>query len=210
MLQLFREAGTVAWPLGFMSVLALGVVLERLYTLARLKRVEERAFMVLQMSMDKPDEAALRDPEIASAPVTQVMTQLSRLRGASEEMINQAADIALSMQRLRLRRYLSALATIGSTAPFVGLFGTVIGVMTAFRGMASSGLSGEMMAAGISEALAATAVGLLVAIPAVLFYNFLVGRVAHQYMQIHSHVARLTPYLAGHRNTSSVREKVEA
>ena len=210
MLQLFREAGTVAWPLGFMSVLALGVVLERLYTLARLKRVEERAFMVLQMSMDKPDEAALRDPEIASAPVTQVMTQLSRLRGASEEMINQAADIALSMQRLRLRRYLAALATIGSTAPFVGLFGTVIGVMTAFRGMASSGLSGEMMAAGISEALAATAVGLLVAIPAVLFYNFLVGRVAHQFMQIHGHVARLTPYLAGHRNTSAVREKVEA
>jgi len=165
MLQLFKEAGWVAYPLGFMSVLSLGVVLERLYTLARLKRVEERAFMVLQMSMDKPDEAGLRDPEIASAPVTQVMTQLSRLRGASEEMINQAAEIALSIQRLRLRRYLAALASIGSTAPFVGLFGTVIGVMTAFQGMANSGLSGEMMAKGISEALAATAVGLMVAIP---------------------------------------------
>jgi len=210
MLQLFKEAGWVAYPLGFMSVLSLGVVLERLYTLARLKRVEDRAFMVLQMSMDKPDEAGLRDPEIASAPVTQVMTQLSRLRGASEEMINQAAEIALSIQRLRLRRYLAALASIGSTAPFVGLFGTVIGVMTAFQGMANSGLSGEMMAKGISEALAATAVGLLVAIPSVLFYNFLTGRVAHQFMHIHGHVARLTPYLAGHRNPTNVREKDEA
>jgi biopolymer transport protein ExbB len=208
MLELFREAGWVAWPLGFMSVLSLGVVLERLYTLARLKRVEERAFMVLQMSMDKPDEAALRDPEIASAPVTQVMTQLSRMRGASEEMINQAADIALSMQRMRLRRYLPALASIGSTAPFVGLFGTVLGVMYAFRSMATAGLSGEGMAAGISEALAATAVGLLVAIPSILFYNFLLGRVAHQFMQIHGHVARLTPYLVGHK--SAAREKVEA
>jgi biopolymer transport protein ExbB len=210
MLELFREAGWVAYPLGLMSVLALGVVLERLYTLARLKRVEERAFMVLQMSMDKPDEAALRDPEIASAPVTQVMTQISRLRGASEEMINQAAEIALQVQRLRLRRYLSALASIGSTAPFVGLFGTVLGVMRAFQGMAGSGLSGEQMALGISEALAATAVGLLVAIPAVLFYNFLTGRVAHQFMQIHGHVARLTPYLAGHRAAAPAREKVEA
>ena len=210
MLQLFQQAGWVAYPLGFMSVLALGVVLERLYTLARLKRVEERAFMVLQMSMDKPDDASLRDPEIASAPVTQVMSQLSRLRGASEETINQAADISLGMQRLRLRRYLTALATIGSTAPFVGLFGTVLGVMTAFQGMANSGLSGEMMAKGISEALAATAVGLLVAIPAVLFYNFLLGRVNHQFMQIQGHVSRLAPYLSGHRPTATAREKVEA
>lgn len=208
MLELFKEAGWVAWPLGFMSVLSLGVVLERLYTLARLKRVEERAFMVLQMSMDKPDEAGLRDPEIASAPVTQVMTQLSRMRGSSEDMINQAADISLSMQRMRLRRYLPALASIGSTAPFVGLFGTVLGVMTAFQGMANSGLSGEMMAKGISEALAATAVGLLVAIPSILFYNFLLGRVTHQFMQIHGHVARLTPYLVG--KSTAAREKVEA
>ena len=212
MLQLFKEAGWVAWPLGFMSVLSLGVVLERLYTLTRLRKLEDKAFMVLQMSMDKPEEAALRDSDIAAAPVTQVMAQLSKLRGASEQMIDQAAEIALSMQRLRLRRYLAALASIGSTAPFVGLFGTVIGVMTAFQGMANSGLSGEMMAKGISEALAATAVGLMVAIPSVLFYNFLVGKVSHQFMQIHGHVARLTPYLAGHRTAAAApaREKVEA
>ena len=72
------------------------------------------------------------------------------------------------MQRLRLRKYLGTLATIGSTAPFIGLFGTVLGVMAAFQAMSKSGLSGETMAAGISEALSATALGLLVAIPAVM------------------------------------------
>jgi biopolymer transport protein ExbB/TolQ len=120
-------------------------------------------------------------------------------------MIQQAADIALSLQRLRLRRYLGTLATIGSTAPFIGLFGTVLGVMVAFQGMSRSGLSGEMMAAGISEALSATAVGLLVAVPSVIAYNYFLGRVQALLLHIQGHVARLAPLLT----LPSAREKQE-
>lgn len=204
MWELFKHAGIVAWPLGLCSILALGIMLERLFTLARLKQLEERAFLMMQMGLEKEDEAILREPHIAAAPVTQVMAALDGLRGATEEAVQQAADIAVSLQRLRLRRYLGTLATIGSTAPFIGLFGTVLGVMAAFQEMSQHQLTGEKMSAGISEALSATALGLLVAIPSVVAYNYFLGRVQAMVLQIHGHVARLVPLLRG-----PVREKQE-
>ena len=192
MLELFREAGWVAYPLGLCSVLALGIILERFYTLARLRQLEDRAFEALQAAQGV---APLTDPALEAAPVARVMDALRPLQGASEEMILQATDLALSLQRLRLRRYLGTLATIGSTAPFIGLFGTVLGVMVAFKGMSQAGLSGETMAAGISEALSATAVGLLVAVPSVIAYNYFLGRVQALLLHIHGHLARLAPRL---------------
>ncbi len=195
LIDLFNRAGMVRWPLAICSVLSMAVILERLFTLFRLRVLEDRAFAQLQLGYEKQDDAALRDPRIAAAPVTQVMALLAPLRGATEDAVQQAADLAVAQQRLRLRRYLGTLATIGSTAPFIGLFGTVIGVMAAFQAMSKSGLSGETMAAGISEALSATAFGLLVAIPSVMAYNYLLGRVQAMVLQVHSHVARLTPHL---------------
>ncbi len=205
MLELFLKAGWVAWPLAICSVLSVAVILERLYTLGRLRTLEERAFMILQLALEKGDDSALRDPQIAGAPVAQVMDSLSEMRGASEDSIQTAAEISISMQRLRLRRYLGTLATVGSTAPFIGLFGTVLGVMRAFQAMSQSTLSGEAMAAGISEALSATALGLLVAIPAVMAYNYFTGQVQASVLQIHGHVARLAPLLKHlHRESREV------
>jgi biopolymer transport protein ExbB len=195
MLELFRHAGIVSWPLGIFSVLGLAIILERLFTLSRLRVLEDRAFMMLQLALEKEDDGMLGDRQIQAAPVTQIINQLAPLRGSSEDSIQSAADIALSLQRLRLRKYLGTLATIGSTSPFIGLFGTVLGVMSAFQAMSQSGLSGERMAAGISEALSATALGLVVAIPAVMAYNYFTGRVMGLLLQIQGHVARLSPLL---------------
>jgi len=204
MLDLFRHAGWVAWPLGVCSVLALGIVLERLFTLARLKALDTRAFMLLQMALEKGDLSVLRDAQIKGAPTAEVIDSLTEMRGASTQSIQHAADIALSLQRMRLRRYLGTLATIASTAPFIGLFGTVLGIMAAFQAMSRSGLSGEGMAAGISEALSATALGLVVAVPSVIFYNYFGGRVQALMLQVQSHVARLAPLLS-----SRSREELE-
>lgn len=78
-----------------------------------------------------------------------------------------------------LRRGMSVLSSVGSTAPFVGLLGTVVGIISAFQGIASTGSGGlSAVSAGISEALIETALGLAVAIPAVLAYNYLSGKVA--------------------------------
>lgn len=209
MLELFRNAGWVAYPLGMCSILALGILLERLYTLGRLRIIEDKAFARLQNTLGQASAGdAFSDPEIAAAPLTRMMESLYPLRGESQETIAQAADIALGLQRLRLRRYLGTLATIGSTAPFIGLFGTVLGIMLAFEGMSTQGLSGERMAEGISEALSATALGLLVAVPSVIAYNYFVGRVQVSLLHIQGHVARLAPLLT--RNHERILERTQA
>ncbi len=86
--------------------------------------------------------------------------------------VQRALQQGSTQSLLRLGQGLSSLATIGAVSPFVGLFGTVWGIISAFQGLASGGASLDAVAPGIAEALVATAVGLFAAIPAVCFYNF--------------------------------------
>jgi biopolymer transport protein ExbB len=89
-----------------------------------------------------------------------------------------AVEREMLMEMVSLKRGLAILATVGSTAPFVGLLGTVFGIVNAFQGMAASGGAGiTAIAAGISEALIATGFGLIVAIPAVWFYNYFTTKI---------------------------------
>lgn len=101
-----------------------------------------------------------------------------------QERIFRVMQVTVSREMERLEHYLSVLATVGSTAPFVGLFGTVWGIMNAFQSIASSNNSSlAVVAPGIAEALAATAMGLVAAIPAVVAYNVLssdLGRYANR------------------------------
>jgi biopolymer transport protein ExbB len=104
----------------------------------------------------------LKREELAAAAIT------SAERAVEREQIMLAAD---------LKKGLGILATIGATAPFVGLLGTVIGIVNSFQGIAQSGGGGlEAVSAGIAEALIATAIGLLAAIPAVWLYNYFTAR----------------------------------
>ncbi len=95
-----------------------------------------------------------------------------RLRAGLQQRINQAMNVTVDREMDRLERYMGFLATVGSTAPFVGLFGTVWGIMNAFTAISiSKNTSLAVVAPGIAEALFATALGLLAAIPAVVAYN---------------------------------------
>ena len=193
LLSLFQNAGIVRYPLLICSVLAIAIILERFWTLAMLRKLEDDTFEQLKAALASGRSEAFSSPEFAGAPVVQILHSLSPLRGESEDTIATAADIALALQRMRLRRFLGTLATIGSTTPFVGLFGTVLGVMSAFQGMSKSGLNGDAMASGIAEALSATAFGLLVAVPSIVVYNYFVGRVQMMLLHIQAHVALLGP-----------------
>ena len=94
------------------------------------------------------------------------------------EAVNRALERVKEREIADLRRGLAALASIASAAPFVGLFGTVVGIINAFHSMAESGQGGlASVSAGIAEALVVTAFGLLVAIPAVMLYNYFTNRV---------------------------------
>jgi biopolymer transport protein ExbB len=97
--------------------------------------------------------------------------------GSADALVG-AMEGAKARERLRLERNLTYLATLGSNAPFIGLFGTVLGIIKAFHDLAGSQAGGaSVVMAGISEALVATAVGLMVAIPAVVAYNYFSRRV---------------------------------
>ncbi len=198
LLDLFNEADLVKYPLGLFSVLALAIVLERIFTLMRLNALEDKAFLALQTALANDNTSAVNDPQISAAPVAQVMSVVTTLRGANRESLLNVADVAIAQQRLRLRRYLGTLATIGSTAPFIGLFGTVLGVLGAFKDMSKPGataIEGSAVAGSIGTALSATAIGLLVAIPSVMAYNFLVGKVQANLLHVSGHVSRLLPLL---------------
>jgi biopolymer transport protein TolQ len=115
-----------------------------------------------------------------------VATGLSEFQAASaqvsdEEVIEAAKrglERSVAIVHAEMKRGLSGLATIGSTAPFIGLFGTVVGILNAFQQIATQKTSGiGAVAGGISEALVTTAFGLLVAIPAVMTFNYFTGKV---------------------------------
>ncbi len=96
---------------------------------------------------------------------------------ASLELVTTALRDSMSETLIQMKRGLGFLATIGSIAPFIGLFGTVVGIINAFRGIAATGSGGmAAVSGGIAEALVATALGIFVAIPAVVAYNLFTGR----------------------------------
>ena len=102
----------------------------------------------------------------------------SDISGEEIEASKRALERAEAIVHAELKRGVSSLATIGSTAPFVGLFGTVVGIINAFKGISTEKSTGlGAVAGGISEALVTTAVGLFVAIPAVWMYNYFSGRI---------------------------------
>ena len=206
LIDLLVKAKTVAWPLGLCSILAVAIVLERLFMLWWIRQREDNAFAVIQSCLEKGADYRAGDPAIAGAPVAQIMDTLASLRGATEDALWQASEIALSLQRVRLRRFMNGLATIGSIAPFIGLFGTVLGVMHSFDTMKVGGMSSEKITGDIAEALAATALGLLVAIPSVIAYNLLLGYVQTSLLHVQSHVSRLIPLLRPHRPARQPQE----
>lgn len=106
-----------------------------------------------------------------------------------------AIERATMMTVADMKKGLGGLATIATTAPFIGLFGTVIGIINAFRGMAASGAGGlGTVSAGISEALVTTALGLFVAIPAVWLYNYFLNKVERFQVEMSNSASELIDY----------------
>jgi biopolymer transport protein ExbB/biopolymer transport protein TolQ len=104
---------------------------------------------------------------------------------ASLELVTSALRDSMSETLIQLKRGLGFLATIGSTAPFIGLFGTVVGIINAFRGIAATGSGGMgAVSGGIAEALVATALGIFVAIPAVVAFNHFTGKLENFHVEM--------------------------
>jgi len=121
--------------------------------------------------------------------------------GETIEASKRALERTEAIVHAELKRGLGGLATIGSTAPFVGLFGTVVGILNAFNGIAKEKATGlAAVAGGISEALVTTAVGLFVAIPAVMMFNYLTGRVEAFDVEMDNSSSELIDYFLKRRS----------
>lgn len=182
-----------------MSVMSWGIIVLKVRLFKRAERENEQFLERFWESRNLSElySELTGDKKIQGPPVDMVfrsaylefsklkIDDVSRAREASNsstvvegtETIERAIKKAAASELSRLERFLSFLATTGSTAPFIGLFGTVWGIMIAFRRIGQSGSASlAVVAPGISEALIATAVGLFAAIPAVIAYNHFVSR----------------------------------
>ncbi|MDE2509701.1 MAG: MotA/TolQ/ExbB proton channel family protein, partial [Elusimicrobia bacterium] len=168
----------VIWGLAAASIAALAAIIDRF----RLLKEEAAALSGLRapflLALTEDDLAAARKaldahPGCSARALTEMLDGLPRGPEAAGELFL----AALSDERRRLERRLLLLGTLGNNAPFIGLFGTVLGVIKAFHDLAQSGAGPEVVMVGLSEALVATAVGLLVALPCVFAFNALTKRV---------------------------------
>lgn len=162
------------WLLVVLSVLSLAFILERFFSLGKVRRestkVSERLKEIMASNNLSELEDLSRDRGVLESRALSYGLRHVKEKGANglEEIFNSFA----ALERTSLDRYLSFLATVGSNAPFIGLLGTVFGIMDAFRSLAQSQGDATAVMVGISKALVATAVGLMVAIPAVIAYNY--------------------------------------
>jgi biopolymer transport protein ExbB len=141
--------------------------------------------------------------KVVVAGLQEYNTQSGTTAGAEEELeaSRRALERAEAIVHAELKRGLGGLATIGSTAPFVGLFGTVVGIINAFKEMSGAHASGlTVVAGGISEALVTTAIGLFVAVPAVWMFNYFTGRVEAFDVEMENSSSELLDYFLKRRN----------
>ncbi len=175
------------------SVVSVAVMIERVLVLRRLRRLETADFASIRAALIQGDGETLRAIALSSAaPSAGVLATGLEFHDAGEARLREAMNQEVSVQIAALQHNLPILATAASTAPYIGLFGTVLGILSAFRDIAESGQAGaSIVAGGISEALIATALGLGVAIPAVVAYNYFSARVNALSLQIETHALDL-------------------
>jgi biopolymer transport protein ExbB/TolQ len=201
----------VAGVLFIMSMWSFGVAIERIYTFSQARK--QSKLYAPQVAKHLKD-GRLKDAIALSSSKNFRYSHLAKvvLAGLQEFQFQQEAggglsrddlvdSVRRSIQRATaltqsdLKKGVNSLATIGTTAPFVGLLGTVVGVINAFVGIAATGSGGiGAVSAGIAEALVETALGLLVAIPAVWFYNYLTGRLDYFNVEMDNSSSELVDY----------------
>jgi biopolymer transport protein ExbB len=215
LMEMWHQMGWVAKAIGviliIMSMISFGVAIERIYTFSQARKQSK---LYAPQVAKHLKEGRLKDAIAVSSSKNYRYSHLAKvvLAGLQEYQFQQETGGNLSREDLvdtvrraiqrasaltanDLKKGVASLATIGATAPFVGLLGTVVGIITAFQGIAATGSGGlGAVSAGISEALVETALGLVVAIPAVWFYNYLTGRIEYFNVEMDNSSSELLDY----------------
>ena len=182
LIDIIHKGAIATYPLILLSIVSVTVVLERLWSLKNMGSVTLR----ITESLLEPIKKGQRDLAIAickqnsQSPAARIFLNVLEREGSQGlDTASTLATEAMFEETQKLKKHLWILGTVASSAPFIGLLGTVVGIIKSFESMAVAGTGGfAVVAAGISEALVATALGLAVAIIAVIFYNYFQTRIS--------------------------------
>jgi biopolymer transport protein ExbB len=199
--SIIQAAGWPIWPLILCSVIALALIIERFIQLRESQVAPPRLFdevvSLLRQHLPAPDVVdKLQANSVLGTVLASGIRAIAHEPRLTEAGLHQAFESAGRRAVHRLERYLTALATIASAAPLMGLLGTVIGMIEIFGSQApGSGSNPQMLAQGISIALYNTAFGLIVAIPTLMCYRYFRGRVDDFQLRMELAATQLVPYL---------------
>lgn len=153
-----------------LSIWSISIIIDRIKLYSRLQN--GKLFEEARKLIEARDPQALKDWAAKKNGLCAGTLKAALSGEGRTESIDRSVRAYLSTERSRLEQGLTALATLGSNAPFIGLFGTVLGIIQAFGALSETQSGGGAVMKGVSEALLATAVGLFVAIPAVVAFNY--------------------------------------
>ena len=200
MFSIIQAAGWPIWPLLACSVLALAIIIDRLISLQGKKVVPLRLYdEVLSVTRKGIPQVDVINQLEKNSALGEVLA--SGLRAMNAEPLISEEDLRASMENVgrqvahRLEHYLSALGTIASAAPLMGLFGTVVGMIDIFGSQTPGAGNPAQLAHGISIALYNTAFGLIVAIPSLIFWRYFRGRVDEYLLELELAADRMARHI---------------
>jgi len=196
----FIEGGVIMYPLLLCSIVSVAIILERFYTLGRIKN-ETKSFVkkIKKVVMQGDIAKALSICEESSIPVSFIFKAGILNRNLSREEIEKVIEDEGGHRIPRMERFLSGLAIISNIAPLIGFLGTVAGLYHAFKAIVAVGgiTSTAVVAEGIAEALITTVTGLVIAIPTLVFHGYFVSVVNSLILNMERESRELIPILIG-------------
>jgi len=201
MFEIIRSGGWMMIPLILCSIAALAIIGERLWTLRRHQVIPPRLIEQVRkwLAAGQVDDTRLRLLR-DSSPMGRVLAAGLANRHHPRDILREAVEDSGRHVAPELERYLSSLGTIAAISPFLGLLGTVLGMIDMFAGIGQQGLGDpSVVASGISQALIATASGLAVAIPSLMFYRYLRTRVDRLLLDMEQEAIGLIEIIQGVR-----------
>ncbi len=204
MFDILQKGGFILWIIMGLSIIAIAIIIERLIFFSKILVDEDKLIDRLKSTLAKGHyDEALSICDNNPAPITNLMRVGIEHREHPSHVQKEVVMDAANQEVPKLERFLSALGTVAHIAPLLGLLGTVTGNINAFGVLGKFGSVGDpaLLAKGISEALITTAAGMIVAIPSIVFYNYLASKVNHTIIRLENRVNEMVLLLG------SVREK---
>ena len=204
MLEIIQAGGWLMLPILLCSIVAAAISVERLWSLQRTRILPKNLLAQTWTSLKQEefDQQRIRDLRSGS-PLGHVLAAGISNAKRGREIMKEAMEEAITQVNHDLERYLTALGTIASIAPLLGLLGTVVGMIDVFNSLMLEGAgNANVLAGGISTALITTAAGLSVAIPALMFHRFFLRRVDEIVVDVETESSKLVDMIHGHEEAA--------